>query len=191
MSYYPALKQKLTCREVAPRYGVRVNAAGMALCPFHDDRSPSMKLSRGFYCFGCGAQGDVITFISRLFGISIRDAARKLSVDFEIPLDDHHPPNPKTEISKWLSYAKQILHRYYDLLVTWKRELSPKAPGDVWHPLFAEALQKQADIRELLFDLEFGTPQEIKTVYEHYRKTVIEIDERIHSDDAAGDFSKA
>lgn len=191
MSYYPALKQKLTCREVAPRYGVRVNAAGMALCPFHDDRSPSMKLSRGFYCFGCGAQGDVITFVSRLFGISIRDAARKLSVDFEIPLDDHHPPNPKTEISKWLSYAKQILHRYYDLLVTWKRELSPKAPGDVWHPLFAEALQKQADIRELLFDLEFGTPQEIKTVYEHYRKTVIEIDERIHSDDAAGDFSKA
>lgn len=191
MSYYPELKQRLTCREVAPRYGVRVNAAGMAVCPFHDDHSPSLKLSRGFYCFGCGAQGDVITFVSRLFGISIRDAARKLSADFGIPLDDHHPPNPKTEISKWLFSAKQILHRYYDLLVAWKRELSPKAPGDVWHPLFTEALQKQADIRELLFELEFGTPQEIKTVYEHYRKTVIEIDERIHSYDATGDFSAA
>lgn len=119
MSYYPELQQRLTCREVAPRYGLKVNAAGMALCPFHGERSPSLKLSRGFYCFGCGAQGDVITFVSRLFGISIRDAARKLSVDFEIPLDDHHPPNPKTEISKWRSYTKQILHRYYDLLVTW------------------------------------------------------------------------
>ena len=189
MSYYPELKQRLTCREVAPRYGVRVNAAGMAVCPFHDDNSPSMKLSCGFYCFGCGAQGDVITFVSRLFGISIRDAARKLSADFEIPLDDRHPPNPKTETSKWLSYAKQILHRYYDLLVTWKWELLPQKPGSVWHPLFAEALQKQADIRELLFELEFGTPQEINTVYEHYRKTVIEIDERIHSYDATGYFS--
>lgn len=69
MSYYPALKQRLTCREVAPRYGLKVNASGMALCPFHDEHSPSLKLSRGFHCFGCGAQGDVITFVSRLFGI--------------------------------------------------------------------------------------------------------------------------
>ena len=62
MSYYPALKQRLTCREVAPRYGLKVNTSGMALCPFHDEHSPSLKLSRGFHCFGCGAQGDVITF---------------------------------------------------------------------------------------------------------------------------------
>ena len=57
MSYYPALKQRLTCREVAPRYGLKVNASGMALCPFYDEHSPSLKLSRGFHCFGCGAQG--------------------------------------------------------------------------------------------------------------------------------------
>ena len=63
MSYYPALKQRLTCREVAPRYGLKVNASGMALCPFHDEHSPSLKLSRGFHCFGCGAQGDVITLL--------------------------------------------------------------------------------------------------------------------------------
>lgn len=43
MSYYPALKQRLTCREVAPRYGLKVNASGMALCPFHDEHSPSLK----------------------------------------------------------------------------------------------------------------------------------------------------
>ena len=65
MSYYPALKQRLTCREVAPRYGLKVNASGMALCPFHDEHSPSLKLSRCFHCFGCGAQGDVITFVHK------------------------------------------------------------------------------------------------------------------------------
>ena len=44
MSYYPALKERLTCREVAPRYGLKVSASGMALCPFHDEHSPSLKL---------------------------------------------------------------------------------------------------------------------------------------------------
>lgn len=100
MSYYPALKQRLTCREVAPRYGLKVNASGMALCPFHDEHSPSLKLSRGFHCFGCGAQGDVITFVSRLFGIPPGEAAQKLSADFGISVDDYPrgPPAARTEM---------------------------------------------------------------------------------------------
>lgn len=193
MSYYPALKQRLTCREVAPRYGLKVNAAGMALCPFHDERSPSLKLSRGFYCFGCGAQGDVITFVSRLFEIPPGEAAQKLPADFGIPVDDHPrvPPAARTEMEKWISHAKEILHSYYDLLLDWKRKYCPKAPDKNWHPLFIEALQRQADIRQLIFELEFGTAEEVKTIYEHYRKMVIEIDERIHRNDTAGDISES
>ena len=126
MSYYPALKQRLTCREVAPRYGLKVNASGMALCPFHDEHSPSLKLSRGFHCFGCGAQGDVITFVSRLFGIPPGEAAQKLSADFGIPAGDHSrgPPAARTEMETWVSYAKEILHGYYDLLIDWKQRFS-------------------------------------------------------------------
>ena len=193
MSYYPALKQRLTCREVAPRYGLKVNAVGMALCPFHGEHSPSLKLSRGFYCFGCGAQGDVITFVSRLFEITPGEAAQKLSVDFGILVDDHPrgPPTAQTEMEKWVSYAKEILHSYYDLLVDWKRRYCPKASDTNWHPLFIEALQRRADIRQLVFELEFGTTEEVKNVYEHYRKMVIEIDERIHSNDTAGDISES
>lgn len=126
MSYYPALKQRLTCREVAPRYGLKVNASGMALCPFHDEHSPSLKLSRGFHCFGCGAQGDVITFVPRLFGISPGEAAQKLSADFGISVDDYPrvPPAARTEMETWVFYAKEILHGYYDLLIDWKRRFS-------------------------------------------------------------------
>ena len=44
-------------------YGIEVNRSGMACCPFHDDKNPSMKLNEEyFYCFGCGATGDVIDF---------------------------------------------------------------------------------------------------------------------------------
>lgn len=144
MSYYPALKQRLTCREVAPRYGLKVNASGMALCPFHDEHSPSLKLSRGFHCFGCGAQGDVITFVSRLFGIPPGEAAQKLSADFGIPAGDHSrgPPAARTEMETWISYAKEILHGYYDLLIDWKQRYCPKALDEEWHPLFIEALQR-------------------------------------------------
>ena len=184
MSYYPALKQRLTCREVAPRYGLKVNASGMALCPFHDEHSPSLKLSRCFHCFGCGAQ---------LFGIPPGEAAQKLSADFGISVDDYPrgPPAARTEMETWVSYAKEILHSYYDLLIDWKRRYCPKASDAEWHPLFIEALQRQADVRQLIFELEFGTTEEVKTVYEHYRKMVIKIDERIHSNDTAGDISES
>ena len=177
MSYYPALKQRLTCREVAPRYGLKVNASGMALCPFHDEHSPSLKLSRGFHCFGCGAQGDVITFVSQLFKIPPGEAAQKLSADFGIPAGDHSrgPPAARTEMETWISYAKEILHGYYDLLIDWKQRYCPKALDEEWHPLFIEALQRQADIRQLIFELELGTTEEVKTVYEHYREVVKKI----------------
>lgn len=165
MSYYPALKQRLTCREVAPHYGLKVNASGMALCPFHDEHSPSLKLSRGFHCFGCGAQGDVITFVSRLFGFPPGEAAQKLSADFGIPAGNHSrgPPAARTEMETWVSYAKEILHGYYDLLIDWKQRYCPKASDEEWHPLFIEALQRQADVRQLIFELEFGTTEDVKT----------------------------
>ena len=75
----------------------------------------------------------------------------------------------------WVSYAKEILHGYYDLLIDWKQRYCPKASDAEWHPLFIEALQRQADIRQLIFELEFGTTEEVKTVYEHYREVVKKI----------------
>lgn len=183
MSYFQSLKDSITCRDVAVRYGLEMDAAGMARCPFHDDHTPSLKLSRGFHCFGCGAQGDVITFVSRLFGISAGDAAGKLSADFRIPLHLRGPPvggapDSGVEQKQWVSSAKQILHCYYDLLVLWKQSLRPAFPDDFWHPLFVEALQNQATTRELIRILEFGNKQEQHEIYDNYRKMVISIDRR-------------
>ena len=69
MSIFEAVKQSVTTRQAAERYGIRVERNGMCRCPFHDDSTPSMKLDRRYYCFGCGATGDVIDFVSRLRGI--------------------------------------------------------------------------------------------------------------------------
>ena len=183
MSYFQTLKDSITCRDAAERYGLEVNASGMTQCPFHDDHTPSLKLSRGFHCFGCGAQGDVIAFVSKLFGISAGDAAGKLSADFGIPIHLRGPPNftvpdSGADLKQWVSSAKQILHRYYDLIVLRKQSLRPALPDDPWHPLFVEALQNQATIRELIRSLEFGSKQEQQEIYDNYRKMVISIDRR-------------
>ena len=85
MSIYEFVKANVTVPQAAEHYGVEVQRNGMCRCPFHDDRHPSMKLNKDyFYCFGCGAHGDVIEFTSKLFGITAWEAAQKLAADFGI-----------------------------------------------------------------------------------------------------------
>ncbi len=84
MNVFEAVKQSVTTRQAAERYGIKVNRNGMCVCPFHNDKNPSMKVDRRFYCFGCGATGDVIDFVSRLHGISSKEAALMLAQDFSI-----------------------------------------------------------------------------------------------------------
>ncbi len=64
LSIFETVKQSVTTRQAAERYGIRVERNGMCRYPFHDDSTPSMKLDRRYYCFGCGATGDVIDFVS-------------------------------------------------------------------------------------------------------------------------------
>ena len=92
-SVFEAVKQSVTVREAAQMYGIEVNRSGMACCPFHDDKNPSMKLNEEyFYCFGCGATGDVIDFTARLYNLSPKEAAEKLAQDFGLAYDSQAPP---------------------------------------------------------------------------------------------------
>ena len=80
MNLFETVKSAVTVKQAAEYYGCKVNRGDMICCPFHDDRHPSMKLNRDyFYCFGCGATGDVIDFVARLFGLSSYEAAKKLA----------------------------------------------------------------------------------------------------------------
>lgn len=91
MNLFETVKSAVTVKQAAEYYGCKVNRGDMICCPFHDDRHPSMKLNRDyFYCFGCGATGDVIDFVARLFGLSSYEAAKKLAYDFGI--DPDKPP---------------------------------------------------------------------------------------------------
>ena len=84
MNVFEAVKQSVTTRQAASFYGIRVGRNGMVCCPFHNDRTPSMKVDSRFYCFGCGASGDVIDLAALLHGLGKREAAVRLAEDFGV-----------------------------------------------------------------------------------------------------------
>lgn len=188
MINYAYIKQFITTRQAAESYGIPVNSHGMAVCPFHDDHNPSMKVDDNFYCFGCGATGDVITFTSRLFGITPASAARKLAMDFGISLEEHseYPLIPKSqaqlEFEAWVHHARDTLRAYNKLLIQWK-SLAPTSPGEDFHFLFVEALQRSARAKYLLCTLAFGTEDEKRDIYRNCREEVEKYDEKVKAYD--------
>ena len=161
MTLFELVKQTILVRDAAEHYGLQVNRSGMCRCPFHDDRHPSMKLNeKYFYCFGCGATGDVIDLVARLFGLSSFEAAQKLAQDFGI--DPDKPPAaialPKPKRSLLSAYRQEegrclrVLCDYLHLLERWMVQYAPKTPEDALDDRFVEACQ-MLDYVEYLADL--------------------------------------
>ena len=191
MINYAHIKQSITTRQAAENFGIPVNSHGMAVCPFHDDHNPSMKVDDNFYCFGCGATGDVITFTSRLLGISNASAARQLARDFGISAEEpsEYPVIPKSQAQKdfedWCHFASETLRHYNQLLFEWKF-LAPKDPGEDFHFLFVEALQNSARVKHLLCTLAFGSVEEKRDIYLTCREEVKKIHARIQTYEHSG-----
>ena len=170
MNVFEAVKQSVTTRQAASYYGIRVGRNGMACCPFHNDRTPSMKVDSRYYCFGCGASGDVIDFAASLHGLGKRDAAVRLAEDFSIPYDGairtpaakRTPPKPTPEqrLRQAEQHCFKVLCDYLHLLERWKIEYAPQPQDAAWHPLFVEALQKNSYVEYLLDILLFGEMEE-------------------------------
>ena len=71
MNVFEAVKQSVTTRQAAEHYGIRVGRNGMACCPFHNDKTPSMKLDRRYHCFGCGRQGRMFKVLADQYAFFI------------------------------------------------------------------------------------------------------------------------
>lgn len=92
MQYYEEIKARLTMPEVIQRYHTFPNRAHFVCCPFHIEKTPSMKISKdGYYCFGCGKHGNIFGFVMEMFNLDFRQACDKLNFDFglNIPTKTH------------------------------------------------------------------------------------------------------
>ena len=174
MDLFTQIKMAVSVKEAVEYYGLEVNRGNMVCCPFHNDRTPSMKLNEDyFYCFGCGATGDVIDFVARLFNLSNYEAAQKLAYDFEI--DPDKPPaavalrKPKYPLAKAFQkeelHCQRVLCDYLHLLENWEVQYAPKSLDDTIDDRFVEACQMLDYIEDLTDILTFAELEaRVKTV---------------------------
>ena len=186
---FETVKQSITIREAAERYGIEVGRNSMACCPFHDDKNPSMKLNKDyFYCFGCGATGDVIGLTARLYNLSPKEAAEKLAQDFGLIYDSQAPPRrnyvrQKTEAQKFKEsrdHAFRILADYFHLLRKWETNYTPKTPVESMHPRFLEAVQQKDYIGYLLDSFLEDSPEEQKLWIAEHQSTIANLERRVN-----------
>ena len=184
---FEAVKQSVSTREAAAFYGIEVKRNGMACCPFHDDKNPSMKVDQRFHCFGCGADGDVIDFTAKLFDLSPKEAAEKLAQDFGLIYDSQAPPRrryvrQKTEAQKFREDRQRcyrVLSDYYYLLKKWEADRSPRTPEEEPHPRFVEAIQKKPYVEYLLDLFLYESEEEQKAWIAEHTAEITHLERRL------------
>ena len=180
MNLFEIVKYGVSCREAAERYGVEVNHYGMALCPFHNDRHPSLYVADDhYYCFACGAHGDVIDLSAKLLGLSFTEVIHRIAVDFGI--DPDKPPTLMpvrpylAQFRKDETLCISVLTEYEQLLRRWKTEYAPKTPNEEFDDRFVEACQMLDTIEYLADFLCAATLEErVKTVDDLLQNGLIE-----------------
>ena len=144
---FDTLKARITIPQAAAYYGVKVDRSDMCRCPFHSDKTPSMKINETYYyCFGCHTTGDVIDFNARLFDLSPLEAARKLAADFGI--DPKTPASTAVELPRIRQEESprdregrctSVLIEYERLLKKRQQRFAPVHPWDEWDTRFVSA----------------------------------------------------
>ena len=173
MTIYETIKAAVPVRQAAEHYGIKVNRNGMACCPFHDDRHPSLKLNEDyFYCFGCGAKGDMIDFVARLFDLSSYKAAQRIAAEFGITTEPGQTVSAPHKTKR--PYIRQfredemlcfrVLTDYLHLLEDWKVRYAPKTPEDTLDDRFVEACQMHCHIEYMADVLTVGDLEERVTL---------------------------
>ena len=207
MNLFETVKTAISVGQAAKRYGLTVGKNGMCCCPFHADKTPSMKLNEAYYyCFGCKAHGDVIALTAQLLHLPPGSAEAELAQAFHVDISAcqgrgkerrrqcYQPDtvalahrlaairekDTTQERDVWLKHAQKVLTTYLRLLRTWKERYAPRSGEDVWHPLFQEACQREAWVEELL--TQSDDPLERDFLYNACKKEVDAIAERITRD---------
>lgn len=158
------IKQNVSMRNILDRYGLKLNRRGAMCCPFHREKTASFKLySNGtkFHCFGCGADGDVITFVMRYYGIGYAQAITRVAAEFGIPIIGARPLTLRERVKAQETRRKQkqedaeLEREYNRLFETYLLECdefsrlshnltkyAPKSPEEPFNELYCDAIYK-------------------------------------------------
>ena len=191
------IRQAVSARESAQRYGLQFDRAGMrACCPWHDDRHPSLSFKgQSCHCFACNEGGSALDLTMKLFGLGIKGAAAKLNADFGLGLNLSAPANPAevrraqedkvlaASLEAWLKRAYDTLARRYRLFRAWQAAYPPTDPGASFHAKFIRACNGIDYTEYLLDEIEAARmPDDKIGFYKSYRKEVDRYERELQSD---------
>lgn len=150
------IKDLYSMRDILERYGLpQPNRAGFICCPFHKEKTASMKIYKdSFYCFGCGAGGDIFNFVKEMDGTSFKEAYSALGGDYENSFSARlkiYQSQKKREIQRKteekLKRKRELNYLLMDVYQKWLDKLEPFS--DVWADTY-NALQYQEYLWEIL-----------------------------------------
>ena len=129
-TFLQELKYRADMNTVAERY-VNLKKSGrgsIGLCPFHSEKTPSFNVfedTQSFYCFGCGAGGDVITFMRRIENLDYVDAVRLLAQQFGLGIPDEATDDQTSALRRRILEMNREAAKYFHTVLK-----SPEgAPG--------------------------------------------------------------
>ncbi len=167
MTHFIAAKERLRLQEVVERYTAQTVRRGKALCPFHNDNTPSMSVkNERFRCFVCEAHGDAIGFVAQLFNETQGAALARLNGDFalNLPLNTAQPKEERIAQAKQWQYEKAVKEAFarweddtHSTLAVihrnarwWRHEHAPSDPEDPLHPRYLFAIREIDWLRHVL-----------------------------------------
>ena len=171
------IKDRVDLKDLVRYYGLEVDRGGFACCPFHNERTPSFKVYEDHYhCFGCGEHGDHVDFVQKIYGLTNIEAAKKISHDLGLGLDNGElaiPVNPRfkrplkdEDFTLWLNESVPILIEYRKLLEYWNRIYDPRSPIDKIDDRYLESVHKRGYTEYYLDQLISGSDNERRKMYE-------------------------
>lgn len=122
------LRNRIDLADVLSQHIQLKNAGGAlkALCPFHDEKSPSFMLQKGdthYHCFGCGAHGDAIAFLMQHLRMSFYDAVAYLADRFQVRLEEIEGADNEKKISRGrLKQALECATTFYQFFLLHTKE---------------------------------------------------------------------
>ena len=156
------IKNRIDTIEAFEYYGLQPNRKGFICCPFHNEKTPSMKVYKGnggYHCFGCGEHGGVIDFVMKYFNLSFKEAITKLNNDFNLglPIGEKLDRRKQLDMNKRyfkarqerekkkqeenrLKNAREIALDEWIRLDKQKMKYKPTSENEDLHPLFVEAI---------------------------------------------------
>ena len=193
MNLFETVRTNVKAIDVVLMAGFQPNRSKMICCPFHNDKHPSMKVDRRYFCFGCGAKGDAIDFVSNYYGLRLKEAAEKIASDFGLNYDNtgysegvRKPIAAKrSEYQIWAEKKQELfahLSRLHEQLREMKMRYAPKDREDSeWSPLFVMAA-KELTYVEYLYDycMFEATEEELKRKIDEITKEMEKIEKRMY-----------